>query len=189
MPADTQRQLADLRRDYERARGRAEALAGRLSDAQWLRRRDPARWSPAECVVHLNLTSEAALPLLEAGLDIAAGMPPMDRARWRRDPLGWLISTMVGPLGQSGRLRLARMRTTAAFEPRPPFERDVVIADFRRHQAALLRCVDEAEGLPLDRVVVNSPFDPRLQYNLYSLFRILPAHQLRHLVQAERVWA
>ena len=34
---------------------------------------------------------------------------------------------------------------------------------------------------------IVSPFDGRLRYNLYSCLTILPAHQHRHLWQAERV--
>ena len=45
-----------------------------------------------------------------------------------------------------------------------------------------------ADGLPLGKVKVASPFDPRARYNLYSCFVILPRHQVRHLEQAEEVW-
>ena len=51
-----------------------------------------------------------------------------------------------------------------------------------------MEAVRGADGHPIDRVWVTSPFDSRLRYNLYSTFVILPTHQLRHVVQAERVW-
>ena len=43
----------------------------------------------------------------------------------------------------------------------------------------------QADGLPLDRILVESPFDARVRYNLYSALVMLPRHQHRHLDQAE----
>ena len=54
--------------------------------------------------------------------------------------------------------------------------------------------VDEDGGgrIPgIDRIAANpmvSPFGPGLRYSVYSAFTILPAHQHRHLQQAERAW-
>jgi len=45
----------------------------------------------------------------------------------------------------------------------------------------------EADGLPVDRIRIASPFDARLKYSLYAALTILPRHQHRHLWQAERV--
>jgi hypothetical protein len=45
--------------------------------------------------------------------------------------------------------------------------------------------VHEAEGLPLHRVKIVSPFNARVRYNLFSALSILPRHQHRHLWQAE----
>jgi hypothetical protein len=63
-----------------------------------------------------------------------------------------------------------------------------IIDEFSRLQAEQIACVREADGLPLGRVRITSPFDARLKYNLYACFTILPRHQHRHLWQAERVW-
>jgi hypothetical protein len=39
--------------------------------------------------------------------------------------------------------------------------------------------------IPYRRLRIRSPFDSRLRYNLYSCLTIIPAHQRRHLAQAE----
>ena len=60
-----------------------------------------------------------------------------------------------------------------AFVPsadRPP---DELVAEFERWQAETIACVREAEGLPLQRVKVVSPFDARVRYNLFSALSIL----------------
>lgn len=183
-----QSQLAELSARYEGAQRRLHVLADRLSDAQWATRHRPTRWSPAEGIVHLNMISAACLPLIEAGLDAAAELPPMLAERYSRDPLGWLVSVMNGPRGQSGRLRLGAIRTSAVFEPQGDLTRSTVLADFARLQGLLVGAVHDSDDLPIDRVMVRSPFDARLRYSLYSLLCILPHHQLRHIVQAERVW-
>ena len=61
MPSDdraTVSQLAVLRRELEQARLRAHAVADSAGPEAWSRRPASAGWSAAECVVHLNLTSE-----------------------------------------------------------------------------------------------------------------------------------
>ena len=62
----------------------------------------------------------------------------------------------------------------------------VLVAEFRALQADLLACVAAASGLPLDRITVASPVDARLRCNLYAALTLVPRHQHRHLLQAER---
>jgi hypothetical protein len=122
----------------------------------WTRRPGTARWSPAECVAHLNLTSEALLPLLRAGLEEAGSGAQRARSRHRRDLVGWVIWKVMAP---SGRLRT---RTLPAFVPaveRPP---ETLAADFERLQSDVISCVRAAEGLPIDHIKLVSPFDARL---------------------------
>ena len=66
--------------------------------------------------------------------------------------------------------------------------REHLLAEFDRQQDEQIALATAAGGLPLGRVKVASPFEPRARYNLYSCFVILPRHQQRHLEQAERVW-
>ncbi len=60
------------------------------------------------------------------------------------------------------------------------------MADFERLQADVIDCVSAANGLPIDRVKLVSPFDTRVRYNLYAALTLVPRHQHRHLLQAER---
>ena len=66
---------------------------------------------------------------------------------------------------------------------------DRVVSDFTRLQSAFVACVHAADGLPLDRVTVQSPFDTRIAVNLYSALALVPRHQHRHLHQAEQAAA
>lgn len=180
-----QSQLSAVCAEYESASARLQQLATRVSDSDWSKRADPARWSVGECVAHLNLTARAFLPLIDAAL--VAARDVRDRGtstpgRYRRDFVGWLLWRTTGPPARF------KIRTTAPFVPQGVTSKDAIVAEFDELQAAHVERVRSADGLPIHRVKVRSPFDPRMQYNLYACFTVLPRHQHRHLWQAERVW-
>lgn len=176
-------QLAGIAAELRDARARVHRLVAHVPGGAWARRPHPDRWSPAECVEHLNLTTRAFLPLLDAALDAARQLDAPRPARYRHDPLGWLLWRMMGPP-----VRI-RARTPAPFVPVPRAEPAASLADFDHLQDDLLRRTAAADGLPIDRVRVPSPFSARASYTAYSALAILPRHQQRHLWQAERATA
>ena len=64
-----------------------------------------------------------------------------------------------------------------------------VLPRFLSTQEQVIAKLRDGDGLALDKIKILSPFDPsgRFRYNAYSCFRILTAHQRRHLWQAKRV--
>lgn len=168
--------------EFDTARRRLHALADRTPADSWARRPSPDRWSIGECVTHLNLTSRAYLPLLDDGLARAARLGRPTGRRFRRDPIGWLLWKMSGPPVR------VRTKTTPAFVPGGDIPKGQLIAEFDRLQAEQVARVRAADGAPIDRVRITSPFDARVKYNLYACFTILPRHQHRHLWQAEQIW-
>ncbi len=181
-------QLQTILDQFDAAQARLHRLADDLTETRWAERADPARWSVAECVAHLNLTSRAYLPLLRDGLEEASGREEPAPARYRRDPIGWMLSLGKGPVPRIDRFRLGAVRTIPEFVPERGLPRAQLVGEFDRIQEEQAGVVREADGCPINRVWVTSPFDQRLRYNLYSTFVILPRHQRRHVVQAERVW-
>ncbi len=176
-------QLASIVGELREAQARLHRLAGSLPPEEWSRRVDPDRWSAAECVEHLNLTGRAYLPLLREALEEARRKGKGTAARYRRDPIGWLLWRTMGPPVRS------RMRTPAAFVPSRGEGVEALVAEFDRLQEEQIALTEAADGLALQKVRVRSPFDPRVSYNLFSCLAILPRHQQRHLWQAERVHA
>src|SRR3989442_9739729 len=81
-----------------------------------------------------------------------------------------------------------RLKTIARFLPSSLAAPALLVQEFDRLQAAQLDCLAHADGLPLSRVRVTSPFNAHVRYNVYACFSILPRHQHRHLWQAERGW-
>lgn len=181
-------QLATAVARFEEMQRRLHRLAESIPEERWNVRTLPAAWSVAECVAHLNLTSQAYLPLLRDAVDRARDLGGRAPSRYRLDLVGRIIALAAGPLPHLGRLRFGRSRTAPAFVPSGVLPREHLLAEFDRLQAAQIAFARDADGLPLDRVKIASPFDARARYNLYACFLILPRHQQRHLEQAERVW-
>ena len=180
-----QRQLAAVIDSLESAQTRLRVLSDRVSEKDWAKRPDPARWSAADCIEHLDLTSAAYVPLLRDAVAQAREMDGEPQRHYRRDPLGWFMSMMIGPMRHIGKLRIGRVKTTPPFVPKGRRSREALLSDFVRRQAELMTLTRNADGLPIDRVKIVSPFGGRMRYSASSALVIVARHQHRHLDQAE----
>lgn len=175
-------QLQALVDDFRGASDRLHRLQATVPADQWARRPSEGSWSVAECVAHLNLTSEAYVGRMREALERGRASGGAAPASYKRDFFGWLIWRAVRPETKT------KIKTTAAFvgtSDAPPAQ---LVADFDRYNDEFVGLLRQADGLPLNRLKVVSPFGPGLKYSVYSAFTILPAHQHRHLQQAERAW-
>jgi hypothetical protein len=173
-------QLAQLAAELRAVTDRARALAAGLDEEGFARRPAPERWSPAECLAHLNLTTRAFLPLIDEALARGRASDRRSGGRYRRDLVGWLLGRSLEPPARY------RMPTTAPFVPSSVGSRDAVVGEFVVLQEELIRRVEAGSGQDLNRLRVASAFNPRFKYNLFSCFSVLAAHERRHLWQAER---
>lgn len=174
------RQLEEIVREFESASERIERLRQGLTPEAWSRRPAPEKWSPGECVAHLNLTSFAFVPLLRRGLDGCERSGRVARGRYRRDLVGWFLWRALSVPGRF------KSRTTAAFVPSGDRPAGELAAEFERLQAEQIALTRASDGLAIDRVKIVSPFDTRVRYSIFAALSILPRHQHRHLWQAEQ---
>lgn len=175
-------QLDAIAAELREATTRLHRLRDSVPAERWPVRHDPARWSVSECIAHLNLTSAAFEPLLTVGLEQARKEQASPR-KYARGFLGWALWKMTGPDSRG------RMQTAPGFVPTHSPAAEVVTAEFERWQAVILALLASADGVPIDKVNLISPFNARMKYNLYAAFSVIPRHQHRHLQQAERVWS
>jgi hypothetical protein len=180
-----QEQLAAVIDGLESAQSRLRRLSDPLSEEKWNRKPAADRWSAAECVEHLNLTSRAYLPLLRDALAETRLRRTPAPKRYERDGLGWFLAMMIGPMRHIGKFRLGKVKTTEDFVPHPKGGRTEILSEFVRLQSELISLARNAEGLAIDRVKIVSPFGGKMKYNAYSAFVIIPRHQHRHIQQAE----
>jgi DinB family protein len=172
--------MAAVVAEFDSALHRLHALRDTRPASTWVDRPAADRWSIGECVAHLNLTSTAYVPLLRGGIDEARRSGHSAPVHYRRDLIGWLLWRSMGPPVKR------KFSTTAPFLPRAGQAPADLIAEFERLQREQIALTHEADGLPIQRVKIASPFNTRLRYNLYAAFTILPRHQHRHLWQAEQ---
>lgn len=177
-------QLQPIAQEYRAAAERLDRLVAAVPAARWSVRPGEGRWSISECVDHLNRTAEAFLPAIRSAMAAAESLRGAEARRFRRDVVGWLLSVIMPPP-----VRLVRARTSGVFVPVQTAAPAELVRRFHELQREQMACLEAADGLPLDRIRVPSPFNPRVRYNLYSCFVILPRHEHRHLWQAEQAAA
>ena len=178
-------QLSRVIKALDHAQARLDALADTVPDDRWNVRADPTQWSVAECVAHLNLTSDAYVPLIRKAIEEARKLPRIGGRKYKRDLFGWAFAALVGPLPKIGRARIGKVKTTPDFVPTGSLPKQTLLAEFKRLQLTLAGMVSEADELAIDKVMITSPFGERVHYSCYSTFVIIPRHQERHLQQAE----
>src|SRR5450759_3408067 len=135
-------------------------------------RHEPSEW--VACVMRSRGTADLA------------GTGGAPRTHYTRDPLGWFMSMMIGPLHQLGKFKVVSIRTTPPFVPKGGQSRNQLLSEFVRLQADLVTLIRSADGLPLDAVKIVSPFGGRMKYSAYSALVIVARHEHRHIQQAEQ---
>lgn len=175
-------QLQALIDDFASARERLHRLRDTVPADRWNQRPAEGSWSVSECVAHLNMTSRAYVGPLREALAHGRASGGTAPASFRRDFFGWMIYRAVRPDAKM------KVKTSPAFVPTATAAPAELVAEFDRLQDEQMELVRQADGLPLQKLKIKSPFGPGIRYHVYSAFTILPAHQHRHLQQAERAW-
>ena len=176
--------LEDVAKELNEATQRAWTLVQSTDGRLFTVRPNPASWSAAECLSHLSLSSEMFLPVLQTAVTDAKkrAMAPPKHAL-KMDLIGRVLRWFLEPPIRQ------RLKTSARFVPRSVRAKAEAFGEFAALQSKLAELLAAAAGIDLNRVKISSPFDKRIRLNLYSAFRILIAHQRRHLWQAEQAVA
>ena len=136
-------------------------------------------WSIAECIVHLNLFSDAFVPAIRQSCEYARAEEWFSDGPFKMDVMGRLLRYALEPPSRW------KAVTTLEFEPTFIEPLEQVVPTFVEFQSQLIQLVDIASGLDLNRIKIASPVSNHIRYNLYSCFLIIAAHQRRHLWQAD----
>ena len=139
---------------------------------------EPDSWSAAQCMDHLAQTTNAFVPAISKAI-LAA--PKLATNRPLRT--GTIALLLIGHLEPPYRLRY---KVLSQFVPQEK-DFDAAWAAFEESQSRLSESICSAAGLAIDRVRVQSPVHAPVTYNVYGAFRILAAHQRRHLWQVQQI--
>lgn len=168
--------LDDRAREMRDSLATIRRLQAELDDAQLWWRPPEGGWSIGQVFGHLVLVDKPYTSIVPEALTRA----PRGGKPWKPSLIGRLVRHAVDPKSER------RYRTGRGFQPGAQ-PRANAIADYIAIREELLRLVEQAKGVDLNRTRVRSPVSRFVRYNLGDAFLILVRHTQRHLQQAERV--
>ncbi|HEX6640253.1 MAG TPA: DinB family protein [Thermoanaerobaculia bacterium] len=173
--------IEEVEKELNDATHRAWTLVQSTDGRLFTVRPNASSWSAAECLSHLSISSELFLPVLQKAIEDARkrGLKESKRPP-KMDLIGRVLRWFLEPPIRQ------RVKTSAPFVPRSVRAKADAFGEFASLQSKVTELLNATRGIDLSRVKVVSPFDKRVRYNLYSAFRILVAHERRHLWQAEQ---
>jgi hypothetical protein len=169
------RLTSELNEATQRARTLVESTDGRVFTV----RPHPNDWSAAECLSHLTLTGKAFIPVIQEAIAKAKKSRTKGRRMPHIDVFGTALRWFMEPPVRR------HLKTAAPFVPRAARPKFEAWAEFASVQSQLMYEALEANDVEFRAVRVQSVFDRRIHYTLYWAFRIIAAHERRHLWQAE----
>ena len=166
----------------ERTIGEARGLFTGLSEERLNWKPAPDRWSIAQCLYHLTVSTEKFGAYFTAA--IASGREkypvtssPAYRPTWMG---GWLAKQLLPETTR-------KMSAPKVFRPSESAVLHDSLDHFLKQQAYFLGFVRQAEGLDYNKTRLRSPVTPLIRYSLADAFVIIAVHGQRHLGQARRV--
>jgi hypothetical protein len=176
----TREQADALATELRAASDAARELGERFPRGELAEAPSPGAWSADENLMHLTLTSQALIPRMTRTLGKLADAGKTTTAPARGDWVGSFYAWVLEPPARM------KAKTPRPFSPGPGTRGEDALPAFLAEQEQLVALLDKAVGLDLAARKVPSPFSRYVQYNVYSAFRILLAHERRHLWQARR---
>jgi hypothetical protein len=154
-----------------------------LSDAQFSWRPAEGKWSVAECLEHLAITTGLMLTTVRPAIDKGraegiTGTPPFKFGLMG----GWFVRMMEKP----GKRPLPSPKN---FVPPSSLVRSAVLGKFAAVQQELRDAIESTPGLALDKLKAKSAAAGGgwIRLNLAAWIASTLAHQRRHVAQALRV--
>jgi len=173
--------LADCLLQMDEIDADAMKLLSGLTENQFHWSPTAARWSIAQCVVHLGIMGNRYLPSLDTAMERAQTEDLLNRGPYH---YGFVERWIVHATEPPPRIRL---RTPSSARPPDDQPLAVVIESFGLVQAELRKRIRASNGLDLARAKVTSPFVKALKMGLGPCFEFLLAHERRHLWQGWQV--
>jgi hypothetical protein len=173
-------QLDQIQAELRDATVRMHQIVDPLSDEEWRRRPASGGWSAAQCMEHLNLSSRSYLDPFAHAIEKLKGYGLATPDHYKKSLMGWLIYRSLEPPPKR------KYKTAPSFDPQTVVSKEDAVAEWERLQQSVSEFIESSRGLDVCAVRITSPFSPKISYNLFSAFCMIPAHQRRHLWQAER---
>lgn len=174
----TSNQLDACARDFHHSMEEVRNLLTYANEQAVSMRPSPSNWSALECVAHLNRATEAMLPGIRQAVEAA---PPCSGATrtLKMDLAGRLLAWSLEPPA------LIKLKAPKLAEPLEAAGPEPVLQEFDQQHNELIQLLQASAGKSIDQQKMKSPF-ANMHYSAYSAFRIIAAHDRRHLWQARK---
>jgi transposase len=174
---------ADVRSELEAVGAEADTAFGRLDARQLNWKPEASRWSVAQCLEHLLTANGQMVAMADQALDPARG-----RTLWQRLPgvprlFGRLLVRTQGPDATR------RFKAPGKAQPAASAIDAGVVRRFVDQQRTLIARLEATADRDLAGVVMVSPFASFVTYSVLDGWRLIAAHERRHVQQARRVMA
>ena len=174
-------ELSGLIEEAQAIAREAQDVFGDLDSEQLNWKPSAEQWSVAQCFDHLIVTSTPYFPLIKkiAGGQYKASfkerLPLLPRA------FGSIVLNAVQPEAQR------KFKAVPKFRPSNSAIQGDIIPKFQTHQEDLVKHMKMTEGLDLRKTIITSPVMSVMTYSLWDAYKIIVAHERRHMAQAKRV--
>lgn len=142
----------------------------------------PKSWSANECLQHLNSYGQFYLPAIESVMSISE-----KRESSTQFSPGWLgnyFTKLMMPLADGHVLK--KMNSPKDHSPKTMIDSPLVISEFIDQQEKLLALLNTSKKFDINKAKVGISIAPFIKLKLGDVFRFVIAHQVRHILQAER---
>jgi hypothetical protein len=179
----TKLSLAEVKSGLDDVARQTQVTFGSLDARQLNWRPDPKQWSVAQCFEHLLTANRLMLAEAERAMDAA-----QPRTIWQRLPI---LPGILGRLLVRSQAPETKRKAVAPTKARPATSdigADVVqrFIDQTRDCVSRVSAVDEARAAD---AIMPSPFLSLITYSVLDGWRLMVAHDRRHVEQARRVMA
>ena len=168
--------------EAEKNNDSARQLVSGLRDDQLNWKPAPEKWSIAQCLEHLTVTSSKFDPYFTAALARARKKWPVTSSPSYRPTLigGWLIKQVLPETGRN-------LPAPKVFRPSASSAIRGALESFLKQQEHFLEFVRATGGIDYNKTHLRSPVTPLMRYSLADAFVVTVVHGQRHLAQARRV--
>ena len=175
--------LVDVRAELDAIAADASAAFGRLDARQINWKADASSWSVAQCLEHLLTANRQMVEMADQALDATRG-----RTLWQRLPI-WpgLLGRMLVRTQSPNATR--RFKAPGKAQPAASALDTAIVGRFVDQQRELIAKLDASATRDLAGVVMASPFLGIVTYSVLDGWRLIAAHERRHVQQAKRVMA
>jgi len=174
-------ELSRLIDDLNAVSADAGSSFGQLTTQQLNWKPSPDEWSVAQCLDHLISSNEGFIPIVkkvkqgEHKPSFKERVPVLPRL------FGSLVLNAVKPETKR------KLKASKPFQPSSSEIGGHIVSQFQAQQKQIAEHMKSTEALDLGKIIITSPVASFVTYSLFDGYRIIVAHDQRHVAQAKRV--